>query len=393
MEKLPPIDPAKRIRKIFTQIDELYPEDRASKTDLLILANGTEPHLDASFFYVTGFPYGLFEGSYLLCDRDGGAELVTSLLEEPIAKAFAAAGMEVYAEPDADHAKQRVSSLCSELKPSTIALNSPELTYRSYLELSAILNKRGDSSDVSFLDAGDAFEAARMIKDETEIALIKRACDIASGIYEKGIPSFLEAGVTESSVAARMAFEMQEAGASGVSFDSIVAFGKNSAEPHYSAGGSKLRKGQFVLCDYGARFRRYCSDITRTLIFGKASPKQKRVYEVVRSALDLGIELCTTENTGEFVHSKVAEKIDGTEFRGRFIHSTGHSLGLSVHDGPGLSKRYRKKLQPGMVLTVEPGIYLPELGGVRIEDDILVRGGGREPEVLTNATRDLIEVL
>jgi len=200
----------------------------------------------------------------------------------------------------------------------------------------------------------------------------------------------LAEGVTETSVAARMAFEMQDAGANSVGFDSIVAFGKNSAEPHYSPQGAKLRKGQFVLCDYGAKYKRYCSDITRTLVFGTASKKQKEMYDIIKHALELGSELCTTENTGEFVHSKVAELIDSTEYKGRFIHSTGHSLGLSVHDGPGLSMRYKKKLLPGMVLTVEPGIYVPGFGGVRIEDDVLITKG--KPKILTKASREFIEV-
>ncbi len=186
-----------------------------------------------------------------------------------------------------------------------------------------------------------------------------------------------------------MAFEMQKNGGGGVSFDSIVAFGKNSAEPHYSAGQAKLRKGQFVLCDYGTKYRRYCSDITRTLVYGKASKQQKRMYEVVLQALEMGTEMCTPEHTGAEVNSKVTEFIDSTEFKGRFIHSLGHSLGLAVHDGPGLSRAYTKKLEPGMVLTVEPGIYIPGLGGVRIEDDVLITRS--KPRVLTSAKRDLIE--
>ncbi len=103
----------------------------------------------------------------------------------------------------------------------------------------------------------------------------------------------LNDGVSESSVSAKMAFGMQELGASGVSFDSIVAFGKNSAEPHYAAGAAKLRKEQFVLCDYGAKYKRYCSDITRTLVYGSASKKQREMYDIIRRALELGTELCT----------------------------------------------------------------------------------------------------
>ncbi|MDA4111482.1 MAG: Xaa-Pro peptidase family protein [Thaumarchaeota archaeon] len=370
------VDSEKRVRKIFAQMDESNRES----PEALILANGVEPHLDASFFYITGFPYGLFEGSFLLAKRDGKISLVTSPLEEPIAKIYAK-GIDVLTASDSAEAKSTLGSLGSEIK--SLALNSPELNYKSFLEIKSVFRNS------KLIDASEAFESARLVKDEAEIESIQKACDIASGVYKK-IPKMLSAGVTESTVAAKMAFEMQKAGGTGVSFDSIVAFGKNSAEPHYSAGQARLKTGQFVLCDYGTKFRRYCSDITRTLVFGKASKKQKRMYEIIRAALQLGTELCVPENTGEFVHSKVAAFIDSTEFKGRFIHSTGHSLGLSVHDGPGLSNRFKKKLKPGMVMTVEPGIYVPEFGGVRIEDDVLVTQD--KPRVLTSAARELIEV-
>jgi Xaa-Pro aminopeptidase len=369
---MPKVSPKLRVQKIFEQMEG---------PDSFILANGVEPHLDASFFYVTGFPYGLFENSFLIAERSGTITLVTSPLEEPIARAHSSE-IEVFAEPDKDSMMPRLVSIAGNgLK--LIGLNSSELTYGSYLQIKSTL--KGSK----LVDESEAFEDARLIKDESEILLIKKACDIASSTYGK-IPSMLSEGVTESSVAAEMAYDMQKAGASGVSFDSIVAFGKNGSEPHYTAGDAKLRSGQFVLCDYGAKYRRYCSDITRTLVFGKASKKQKEMYELIKRALELGTQLCTPENTGEFVHSKVAALIDSTEYKGRFTHSTGHSLGLSVHDGPGLSTRYKKKLKPGMVLTVEPGIYLAGFGGVRIEDDVLVTKG--KPRVLTSASRDLIEV-
>jgi len=187
---------------------------------------------------------------------------------------------------------------------------------------------------------------------------------------------------------------VERAGGAGPSFDTIVAFGKNSAQPHYAAGTTRVERGRFVLCDYGTKYRRYCSDITRTLVYGKASGEQKRMHEIVKNANELGENLCTTESTGRGVHSAVSEYIDSTEYRGRFIHSTGHSLGLAVHDGQnaGLSQRYDGRLKAGMVLTVEPGIYVPELGGVRIEDDVLIMKNG-PPKILTSsATKELIEV-
>lgn len=369
-----------RVNRIFELIDQ----DKKLKTkpSFFILANGVEPHADSSFFYVTGFPYGLFEGSYFIGQRNGDTMLITTPLEEPIARAYAQKDLEIYVEVQPQEIDSKLKQIVGN-RPVPIGVNSPELSYKAYLHLKSVL-KNCDFEDVS-----EAFDSARLIKDSNEIADIQKACDVASKVYKK-IPSFLKAGVTEGAVAAEMAYEMQRLGGSGVSFDSIVGFGKNSALPHHSAGSTKLKKGQFVLCDYGTRYRRYCSDITRTMVFGSASAKQRRMYEVVGAAHDLGIELCTTENTGAEVHNKVAAYINSTEFKGKFIHGTGHSLGLNVHDGVGLSARNMKKLEPGMVVTVEPGIYLEGFGGVRIEDDVLITKG--KPRVLTWASREFIAV-
>ncbi|MGI0090690.1 MAG: M24 family metallopeptidase [Nitrososphaerales archaeon] len=375
------VDSQERVSKIFKYVDES--ERMKVKPDAIILANGIEPHLDASFFYVTGFPYGLFEGSYLFAERDGNISLVTSPLEESIARGHAQKNVEVFAETETESIRSRLGSLVRGRKQLTLGLNAPELNYKSLLFIKSVFkNSR-------LVDSSEAFELARLIKDETEVRAIQKACDIASLTFAK-IPPVLTGGTSESNVAAEIAYEMQKLGGSAVSFETIVAFGKNSAEPHYSAGSAKLKRGQFVLCDYGTKFQRYCSDITRTLVFGGGSKKHKRMYEIVREALTLGTELCTPENTGDYVNSKVTEVVNSTEYKGRFIHSTGHSLGLAVHDGIGLSKRNKETLRPGMVLTVEPGIYVPEFGGVRIEDDVLITKN--KPKVLTSANRELIEV-
>lgn len=370
----------KRVNRIFELIDQN--QKLRTKPSLFILSNGVEPHADSSFFYVTGFPYGLFEGSYLIAGRDGPIAIITSPLEAPIARAHSHSALEIYVEGQAAAIDSRLKKLIGS-GANTIGVNSPELSLRAYLHMKSILK------NCSFEDVSEAFDSARMIKDSYEIENIGRACQIASRAFKK-VPSMLKVGIPENVVAAEIAYEMERLGGSGVSFDSIVGFGKNSALPHYSAGSTKLKKCQFVLCDYGTRYHRYCSDITRTLVFGKASGMQRRMYEVVKNALAIGTELCTQESTGAQVHKMVAQYIDSTEFKGKFIHGTGHSLGLNVHDGVALSIKNNNKLEPGMVVTVEPGIYIEGLGGVRIEDDVLITKG--KPRVLTTASRELIEV-
>lgn len=373
-------DSSKRVKKIFSEIDN--DSSIKKKPRALVLWNGVEPHTDSSLFYMTGIPYGLFEGSILVAERNGGITLITSPLEESIARESASKDVEIHVDTETKAIEARLRKILGN-KPTLIGVNSPELSYKSFLQLKSVF--RGSQ----FIDVSNAFESARLVKDAGEIEKIQKACDIASKVY-KNIPKMLKDRVPESTVAAKMAYQMQELGGSGVSFDSIVAFGKNSALPHYSAGNANLSRGQFVLCDYGTKYQKYCSDITRTMVFGTASKKQKRMYEVVKTALEMGRELCVPENAGDYVHNKVAEYIDSTEFKGRFIHGLGHSLGMNVHDGPGLSKRNKRKLLPGMVVTVEPGVYLPGFGGVRIEDDVLITKG--KPRVLTSATRELIEV-
>jgi Xaa-Pro dipeptidase len=374
-------DSKRRAERIFELIG--LDEKQKVKPSAIILANGVEPHVDSSFFYITGFPYGLFEGAFLILRSGGRLSLITNALEEPIARAHAQKGLEIYVESDPKAIKTRLKKILRG-DAKKIGINSSELSYRTFTQLRSML---GASS--KFQDASRAFDEARLIKDSNEVALIQKACDIASKTYAK-VPSMLKEGVTESMVAAKMAYEMQRLGGSGVSFETILAFGSNSAQPHYSAGETRLKRGQFVLSDYGTKYKRYCSDITRTLVFGNASKRQKRMYEVVKDALETATDFCTPEHAGDEVHGKVANLIDSTEFKGRFIHSTGHSLGLNVHDGAGLTLRNKNKLKPGMVVTVEPGIYIPGFGGVRIEDDILITKG--KPRVLTSATRELIEV-
>ncbi len=335
--------------------------------------------MDYTFFYITGFPKGLFEGSALLAKRNGEVSVFTSPLEEEIAKAYGD-GIAIYT--NYKKVKDDIRKVAGN-KVKSVGINYPDLTVSSFKTARSIF--KGSK----LVDVEEPLTACRAIKDQTEIETIQKACSIASQAYKK-IPSLLKDGITETEIAAELAYSMQRAGSSGVSFESIVSFGRNSALPHYTAGQAKLKNGQFVLMDYGTKYLRYCSDITRTLIYGKASKEQKRMYEIVKEANKVGIENCTPENTGAEAHLKAEKVINSTEYKGRFIHSLGHSLGLAVHDhGPSLSIRTKTHLEPGMVLTVEPGIYVPSLGGVRIEDDVLITKG--KPRVLTSATRELIE--
>jgi Xaa-Pro dipeptidase len=358
-----------RVEKILKNCDEL---------DAVVFLNGPEPFLDMSFFYVTGLTEGLFEGSMSILYPDNTMEVVTSLLEAESAKKgdFEISIFKSKAERK-DLFKEKLS------KFKKIGFNSEGLTHKNYLDLKEIL------PDMEFVDISESVKKARMIKDEKEIENLRHACKIISEVAD-GIVDFFSEGVLEYEVASELAYKMQKKGATGPSFDTISSFGKNTAEPHYTAGECSLKKGDFILLDFGAKYKRYCSDITRTYFFGNASDKQKDMYETVLKAQQIALDNIKIGENGKDVHQKVSDFIEGTKYKGLFTHSTGHSIGLSVHDNAALTKEVDVILEENMVFTVEPGIYISGYGGVRIEDDVLVTKDG--VELLTTAKKDLIEV-
>ena len=345
----------------------------------MLLANSTTPHCDNSFFYLTGFAEGLFEQSYLAAERDGSLSLLTSEMEKLVAEPKAR-GISIITRSEKKTLTDELKRLVG-ASPKCIGLNYSELTFES---LEGI---RSAFKASKLIDVSKPLKRARLIKDEFEIELIQRACSISSRVYER-ISSIVDRqGITENEVAARMGFEAQKMGSGSVPFDTIVAFGKNSAVPHHFAGPDRLRKGDLVLLDYGAKCDRYCSDVTRTLVFGRSTKTQRDMYDVVQEANEMGIDNCVVSNRGEEINTRIGSLLKSKGYQ--VLHGYGHCIGLSVHDDHGLDNN-PDYLKPGMVITVEPAVYLPQVGGVRIEDDILVTKG--KPRVLTTASREFIEL-
>lgn len=359
-----------RIKKIFANTKDV---------DAIVIQNATEPHIDLTFFYITGLTSGLFESSTAILTKDT-FEIIIPQLEEESAK-NCKAKVNVYKTKD-----EREKLLKEKLKGiKKIGVNSEELTYGSYLQLKKFAKAK-------FSDVSESIRKARLIKDEEEIELIKKACKIVSEVANE-IPSLIKEGVKENEVASEINYLMNKKGASGESFTTIPAFGKNSAEPHYTSALGKAKKGDFLLFDFGAKYQRYCSDITRTFVLGKATKQQREIYSTVLNAQQIAFDKIKQGVKGATVHKQVEKFINSAynkKFAGKFIHSTGHSIGLSVHDGGVLHPRMDLTLKEGMVFTVEPGIYLSGFGGVRIEDDIVVKKNGIE--ILTNAKKELIEI-
>ena len=227
------------------------------------------------------------------------------------------------------------------------------------------------------------------VKDRDEVALIQKAVDISDLAFER-ILSLVKPGIRERELAAEMEYQMMMLGAEKPAFETIVASGHRSAMPHGLASAKKLRKGDFVTFDFGAIVDGYCSDITRTVVVGKATDRQKKVYGIVLKAQLAAIRKMRPGASGKAVDKAARDIITAAGYGKNFGHGTGHGIGIEVHTGPGLSPRLDPKLKAGNIITVEPGIYIDGWGGVRIEDDVLVTRAGHK--VLNRAPKKLLEV-
>ncbi|MCU0852345.1 MAG: Xaa-Pro peptidase family protein [Thermoplasmata archaeon] len=347
------------------------------KVDAVVLVNGTEPNLDLSFFYATGIVNGLFEDCVAIV-KPKGVEVLSSSLEELSARQ---AGVKTSVFRSG---KEREELTTKRLKGlARIGVNSSELTHQNYKFIKKC------AKGATLIDVSKAVQEARMIKDAEEIERIKKACDIVSKTSDE-IPNLVKKGQMETEAAAELNYRMMMLGASGPAFGTNASFGPTTAEPHYVPASRRLKAGQLALFDFGATYRRYVSDLTRTFACSRPSAKQREMYDIVLSAQLAAIDEIHDGAQGSDVDRAARSIIDGSRFKGRFIHGTGHGLGVSVHDPGYISSMRNMTLREGMVLTVEPGVYLKGFGGVRIEDDVLVTKKGCR--ILTSASKEFLSI-
>src|ERR1700736_4531499 len=229
----------------------------------------------------------------------------------------------------------------------------------------------------------------RMHKDQQELAVMRRAAILAGRVVEEAIP-LLKGGVREFEVAAEIEFQMRKRGASGAAFETIVAFGERAALPHARPTAKRLKKNEFVVLDLGVILAHYCSDITRTFYYGKAPERVRQWYKAVQDAQVAAIAAVKNGVLCGDVDAAARQVLERQGLGKYFVHSTGHGLGLEVHEEPRIARGQKKRLEAGNVVTIEPGIYIEGVGGIRIEDDVAVHAD--RVEVLTRITRDLIEI-
>ncbi|HXT73364.1 MAG TPA: Xaa-Pro peptidase family protein [Candidatus Angelobacter sp.] len=232
-------------------------------------------------------------------------------------------------------------------------------------------------------------EGLRVIKDESELVTMREAARIACSSWEETVP-LVKPGVSEIELAAEIEFRMRRKGADGPAFDTIIASGERGAWPHARASRKLVRKNELVVFDLGAILRGYSSDLTRTVCVGRASSEKRRWYGAVLRAQQAARQALRPGVTAEQVDAAARGVLKQAGLERRFIHSTGHGLGLEVHESPRLGRGDQSVLRAGTVVTLEPGVYVEGTGGIRIEDDALVTNTGAE--FLTHANRELIEI-
>ncbi|APH04440.1 M24 family metallopeptidase [Bacillus weihaiensis] len=291
-------------------------------------------------------------------------------------------------EVDGFEIVQHTGSIVDEVVKATekmgirkLGFEQDQITYQSYSTYNQNLGH------LEFVPVSGAVEKLRLIKSSAEIKILKEATEIADAAF-KHILTYIKPGIKEIDVSNELEFFMRKNGAVSSSFDIIVASGYRSALPHGVASEKEIEKGDFVTLDFGAYYKGYCSDITRTIAVGEPSDELKKIYSTVLEAQLRGMNGIKPGMTGKEADALTRDYITEQGYGEYFGHSTGHGLGMEVHEGPALSLKSDTILQPGMVVTVEPGVYVAGLGGVRIEDDTVITETGNES--LSHSPKDLI---
>ncbi|MBR6403426.1 MAG: aminopeptidase P family protein, partial [Eubacterium sp.] len=265
----------------------------------------------------------------------------------------------------------------------SLGFENESISYIAYIGL------REAFKEIELKPLNDTLMKPRQIKSLEEIELLRRAERIGDLAFDD-ILEILKPGMTELEVAAELEYSMKKHGAEGFSFDTIAASGKNSSMPHAIPSEKKLENGDFLTMDFGCIYKGYCSDMTRTVCIGKADDEQKKIYNIVLSAQLAVLEELRPGMMCKDVDRIARDYITAQGYGEYFGHGLGHGVGLYIHESPAFNTRDTSIVRPGMIETDEPGIYLPDRFGVRIEDMILITESGCEP--LAHSPKNLIEL-
>ena len=281
-------------------------------------------------------------------------------------------------------------SILAALKELLSSENIHELGFESeFFTYDQFEKFNSELQGVHLIPLSSIVEKLRSRKDSSEIQLIRKAVGIADEAFEH-VLGYIKLGVRECELAAELEYFMRKKGASKPSFDTIVGTGSRGALPHGTASNRAVERGDLIVIDFGAIFQGYCSDITRTVVAGEASQEQKKIYNIVLEAQKEATAAVEPGKKCSEVDAVARSIIASQGYGDNFGHGLGHGVGREVHESPSVNSRNQDELAEGMVVTVEPGIYLDDWGGVRIEDMVLLTSGGCE--ILTQARKGLVEV-
>lgn len=275
---------------------------------------------------------------------------------------------------------EEISELIDAEEVRTMGIEAIDMNVATYSHISDLFKPM-------LVQTTGVIEAIREVKDEEEISIIRQACEITDQAFEH-ILTFIKPGVKEIEVANELDRFLKEKGASGMSFDTIVASGVRSSMPHGVASDKVIEHGDFVTLDFGCYYKGYTSDMTRTIAVGEVNPKLEEIYNIVLDAHNRVIEGTKAGMTGKEVDALARDYITEKGYGENFGHTTGHGIGLDVHEGPAVAGRNEEPLVVNNIITNEPGIYIAGLGGVRIEDDLIVKEDGVES--LNRSPKNLI---
>lgn len=286
-------------------------------------------------------------------------------------------------EISSGHAES-LSEILTKEKIAKLGFESKDLSVHSFQKFKQILKQ------TKMVAVGQLVEEIREVKSSLEVEKLKAVASLGDAAFAH-ILKIIKPGLTESDLSWELSKFMREKGAQGNAWEPlIVAVGTNSSMAHYSPGNVKIKKGDMVLLDFGASLDGYTSDMTRVVFIGQPTSEQKRIYEAVLSGQKIGIAMVKAGEKASIIDEKVRSYLQKVSPKGYYRHGLGHGIGIEVHELPAVSSRAQEKLKTGNVITIEPGIYIPNWGGVRIEDMVLVTQSGHE--VLTKSPKEIQDV-
>lgn len=332
----------------------------------------------SNIFYLTGAWIDPGERLLALYIDDAGNS--TLVMNELFKNNSSVTGINIITYKDESDPISLLSDIVSDKKPLGIDKNWPAHF------LIGLMEKK---ENMKFVDSSVILDELRMIKDEDEIKVLKESSLINDKVMEK-LPNLIKGDMTEKQVSKIISSTFEKCGVDKLSFETIASYGKNCADPHHSADDTKLKSGDSIVIDMGGVYRRYCSDMTRTFFYGSPCDEAKNIYDIVLEAnlnaisiIKPGVKFCEIDDAARSI-------IDKAGYGQYFTHRTGHNIGIEDHEYPSVSSSENMPVQPGMVFSIEPGIYIPGKYGVRIEDLVLVTKTG--VEVLNHFPKDIVEL-